>query len=358
MSLGNYSISISYGLPWKKKPEPAVTDKKRKKTLRPIINPIFEKCANLTEDKFWQTLFMDCARGKFPRGFTFKNGLITYKKGSKSFKLEISDSPAAAYSATMNFLQTVAGIMSVTDRQKLQKLEEEKLLTELEKENDITWKQVRTEKLKDILINEFIKDLATKMNFNEEENKELTTTVKKGFILKYFGSNNVKMKDGKIIEIEGLIYNEETKEYEIDEDYVQAKSIRKSNKLGIEKGEDKPMINFMELWTKYLENLSNKRVKKLHSYSSSYSTRLETSSKDKEESQDSLELSSELNISRDSLGESLRDSLGESLRDSLGESLRDSLGESFRDSLSKSSLQSSFISKDSLKQSFQPSFES
>lgn len=267
-SIGNYSISIAYNLPWNKKITP-VSDsvKKRKKTLRPIINPIFEKCASLTEDKFWQNIFMDCSRGKFPRGFTFKNNLITYKKGSKNFKVEISNSSVEAYTVTIKFFQDIAGIMSKADREKLEKAEEEKYLSVVN--NDLTWKEVKTEKLKDILINEFIADVSAKMQFNEEESKEFTTTVKKGFILKCFGANNVKMENGKIVEISGLIFDENSKQYVIDEDYISYKEDKRSKNLGIEREENKPKINFMELWSKYLENLINKRSKKIHSYSSS-----------------------------------------------------------------------------------------
>ena len=72
--IGTYSVSIkSFFDSWKQKaPKPEI-DKKGKKTLKPILHPIFEKCSCLTSDKFWQYIFMDCARGKFPRNFSYKN---------------------------------------------------------------------------------------------------------------------------------------------------------------------------------------------------------------------------------------------------------------------------------------------
>jgi len=268
-SAGQYSVSISYALPWKKeKPKTLINDsKKRKKKLRPIVNPIFEKCVSLTEDRFWQAIFMDCARGKFPRGFNFKNNLLTHKKASRLTTLELSNSATEVFSGTMNFFQSTAGIMSVKDRQKLQKMEEEKLLEEMEKDTDITWSQIRKENLKEVLITEFITDVSKRMNFNEEEKNELTTTVKKGIILKCFNSNNIIMEEGKIVEIDGLVYNEETNEYEIDEIYIPEKTSRKEIGLGVEKEENKPEINFLEIWKKYLEGLENKRNKKITSFS-------------------------------------------------------------------------------------------
>lgn len=268
-SAGQYSVSISFSLPWKKeKPKTLLNDsKKRKKKLKPIVNPIFEKCALLTEDTFWQSIFMDCARGKFPRGFTFKNNLLTHKKGSKITTLELNNSATETFSATMNFFQVAAGIMSAKDRHKLQQKEEEKLLEEMENDVDIEWSQIRKENFKEVLITEFISNVSKKMNFNEQEKRELTTTIKKGIMLKCFNSNNIIMEEGKIVEIDGLIYNEDTNEYEIDPEYIPEKGCRKESGLGVEKEEEKPEINFLEIWKKYLEGLENKRNKKITSFS-------------------------------------------------------------------------------------------
>jgi hypothetical protein len=272
-STGKYTVEIS--LPWKKNDKPTPLNKligaekqKKKKTLRPIIYPIFEQCANLTEDAFWQKILSECARGKFPsRGFSFKNNLLNYKKGNKTERLEIPNSASEAFSSILTFFQTVAGIMSAADKAKLLQAEEEKLLRDLEWREDLTWKEIKPEKLKDIMINEFIDEISTKMEYDEEEKRELITIVKKGFILKYFGPDNVILENGKIVEIEGLIYNGER--YEIDSAFICHKPSRHSYLLGIEKDTDKPLVDFMQMWIKYLETLENKRIKK-NTYSSSY----------------------------------------------------------------------------------------
>lgn len=268
-SPGQYSISVSY-LPWKKEKEKSliINDKKKKKTLKPIINPIFEKCAGLTDDAFWQSVFMDCSRGKFPRGYSFKNGLITHKKGNKITTLEISNSATEVFYTTKKFFQIVTGLMSATDREKLQQVEEEKLLEQAEINEDITWKEIRTEKLKEVLITEFINSLCKKCDFNEEEKRELITTIKKGLMLKYFNSDNIIMNYGRITEIDGLIYNQENNQYEIDKNYIK-KPERKFRDLGIELFDKRPTIDFIEIWRKYLETLETKRTKKVSTYSSS-----------------------------------------------------------------------------------------
>ena len=273
-NVGKYNVSISFFTsPWKKdKPKtPTSTTpggNRRRKTLKPIIHPIFEQCANLSTDEFWAAIFMDCARGKFPRGYSFKNNLLTHKKGNKISTLELNSSPTDVFIMVIKFFQTVSGILSEADRKRKQDEEDIKLAEEAEGNDELTWKDVKTEKLREVMIGEFINSLATRMKFNEEEKRELITTVKKGLMLKYFNANNIVMEGGRIIEIDGLIFNRNTNMYEIDKAYIR-NTERKGNGLGVEVSESKPPVDFLEIWRKYLESLDNKRTKKNVAFSSS-----------------------------------------------------------------------------------------
>lgn len=259
-----YTVTTSYVLPLKKKkPEELLEINKKKKTLKPTIHPVFESFAALTEDKFWVGILNDCAKGKFPKGFTFKNELLSYRKGNKTQRLELPSSIVQAFNAVINFFRTVGGMMSAEDRRQLQKIEEEKILEKMNDLTDATWKDIKTEKIKEILINEFICDLSTAAKFNEEEKKELVTTVKKGFMLKYFNANNIIMEEGRITQIDGLIYNDEEKMYEIDRRIINVRKVyRKDVGLGIDDDVTrKKQIDFLEIWEKFLEQLQNKRGK-------------------------------------------------------------------------------------------------
>lgn len=266
---GGYSISLNLEFPWKKGEKgKAVETKKTKKILKPTINPIFEKCANLTDDDYWKDIFNDCAKGTFPRNFTFKNGILTHKKGNKINRLEISESPIEAFQSSLRFFQEEGGNLSDRDRKRLQMLEEEKLL-ELANFSNKTWKDIKTEKLRDILIAEFINNVCEKHDFDEEEKTELSTTIKKGLMLKYLDKNNIILKEGKITEIGGLKYNKETNSYEIDKKRMVKRAYRPKENLGIEREERVSGINFMIKWEKYLEALETKKLRKKTNYSSS-----------------------------------------------------------------------------------------
>ena len=270
--VGNYSVSVRsfFGtLKPKLSKEPIELEKKRKKTLKPILHPIFEKCAQLADDKFWYDTFMDCARGKFPRGFIYKNNLMTFRKANKLSRLEVSNYAPDAYSATIEFFNTTIGMMSAQDKKRVKKMEEERLLEKLNNSTDITWKSIKTEKMKDILICEFIETLTNKLNLNDNEKKELITTIKKGFMLKYFTGSNIEMENGRISEIDGLICDNKNGKVEISIDpvYMTRRPTRSFSGLGIEKSDDKPQIDFLEIWSKYLSSLENKRNNKTYSSS-------------------------------------------------------------------------------------------
>jgi len=267
---GSYVVTTVYSIPWKKTTKKPQVKKSNKK----ITNEIFEKCADLSEDRFWRDMFHDCARGKFPRGFSFKNNLITFRKGNKTDRVSISDSPVETYQITIDFFKKANGLMSKKDRDKISKEEEERLL-EILSNKEINWKDVKTDKFKNILIHEFAYQISENSNFNKEERKQLITTIKKGIMLKCFNSRNIMMENKKIKEIKGLIFDYKKHEYIIDEkiykNYIKNKKVIG---LGLDTEKRKPKISFLEDWKKYLEKLETIKLKKKGlSSSQSYDTK-------------------------------------------------------------------------------------
>ena len=264
--IGSYATTTI--LAWKKSTKINMIEKNKKKNTKTIIYPIFEKCSCLTEDKFWVSVFQKCARGKFPRYFYFKNNLLTYRKGNKNKRLKIPKSESMAYINILKFFQEEAGILSKTDG-KRRNAENKRKMIENMKDKNLEWKDVKTDKMKDLLIMEFIDTLCENNNFNQEEKNELITTIKKGFIMKCFTNNNILMEDNKISEISGLKFNKRKKIYEISKECLTKRPGRKVKGLGLACENDKSDIDFMELWNSYLKNLKEKKTHKINNYSTS-----------------------------------------------------------------------------------------
>ncbi len=261
---GSYAVTTVYKMPWVKKKTPVVKTRK-KRAEKKIIHSIFQKCSKLTEDKYWISIFNDCSRGKFPRGFLYKNGMLSSRKGNKNSRVLIPESGPEAFSICVSFFKSSGGLMSGTDRKRLQEEEEEKLLGEKNIRN-MMWKDIKTQKIKDLLISEFISSIAKSGHFDKNQKKELSTTIKKGFMLKYFKSNNITMEQGKITSIKGLIYNKKDEEYIIDPKLTAKRHTKKIKGLGIERIETKPRVSFIDMWGKYLDGLEKEKSSKSNNF--------------------------------------------------------------------------------------------
>ena len=253
---GSYAVTTVYSMPWAKKETPTTEKTVKKKLEKKIVHPIFEECEKLTDDKYWISVMHNCARDKFPRGFFFKNGQLTHRRGNKTKRVLVTDSPTEALSICISFFKTAAGLMSDIDRHRIQKEEEQRLLVNMSQQV-IEWKNIKVERIKEILISEYVKDITELMKMNQDQRNQLLTMVRTGFMLKYFTSKHIIMKDGKITKIEGLSYDEENKKYFIDTKVVSKKSVKKPHGLGIERSNPK-YIPYSKLWEKYLLNLEKR----------------------------------------------------------------------------------------------------
>ena len=97
-------------------------------------------------------------------------------------------------------------------------------------------------------------------------------------MLKYFGTKNVIMSQGRIVNIDGLLYDNDSDSYYIDPKLTTKRPTRKVVGLGLEKSKPKEKLTPIILWEKYLENLEKKMSTKqshfnvINSYSSSDKT--------------------------------------------------------------------------------------
>ena len=124
---GSYAITTVYSMPWMKK-KSTTTKNNRTRKEKKVVHEIFDQCSELTEDQYWVSVLRDCARDKFPRGFSYKNGMLIHRRGNKLNRILIPNSPSEAFSICLSFFKSSAGLMSVTDRKKNAKRRREKIV--------------------------------------------------------------------------------------------------------------------------------------------------------------------------------------------------------------------------------------
>lgn len=253
---GNYAIATTKAQPWLATPVTSVQPKARKVKAKPIVvHSIFQECAQMTTDPYWLEIYESAALGKFPRGFLFKDGYLTYKRGTKITKLFVPSNVTEAFPLCTNFFTSTAGLMSIEDQERA-KRDYEIHTQECSTVQNYTWNDIKSKRLKQLLLGTFIAELAKMYDLTPKEKNEASTLINLGFFLGYFQSCHVIYESGRIRCITGLQYCLETRAFSIDPTYTP-KAPKPKGKHETECKSD-GCISFMYIWTKFLENLEKR----------------------------------------------------------------------------------------------------
>jgi hypothetical protein len=240
------------------------------KNKRVVEFQIFDDIMKLQTDLYWISFFDECAIGKLPRGFKFMNNILYYRVKTKTLELLVPENVEEAEIVVKKFIYEHAGIISPIDL-KIKRDAEEAKMYNISVSDNIQWGSIRNEKDQSIILSMFVEAVKEYYNLNFEECKSLYQLIKLGLISGYLTNENIVMENGSITEIIGLEYIEQEKRFIINEDLQKgSKPYKKSynddtftsktdeNDTGIQ---SKNCL--VKYWSKYLNELSNKRYKKI-----------------------------------------------------------------------------------------------
>lgn len=265
---GGYAVTTVHSMPWlstqiKKKPVKG----SRQKQGPTIVNPIFEECAKLTSDPYWSDLLNAAAHGKLPKGFMYKNGVLTYKIGTKKAKkLTLTEDPVLALESCVKFFKDMAGLRSQADKER-----ERTELDESVVEEATNWNEIKRKKLQELLINEFIYSVVQKMNLDKNKKCQLSTMINRGFLMGYFTNDSVQFSDGSIQGINGLLYDQDKGEFIIDNKIInqhknhrgRLKIVSDDRWLSVDGKCDNDYISFLDLWQKLLTSIEKRDIQRI-----------------------------------------------------------------------------------------------
>lgn len=233
---------------WMKEMTVPISKPKGKASAKTIVHPIFFRCIEFTNDEFWISKFRDASNNKFPKGFSFSDNILTFKKNGKNVSVPIPDHPEMCSVIFKNFLYQSDNIRSETDIQNEQNQQREQreqrqqreqqtqssrygvngagsnggVLGEAgssgggssgghgsyidEKEHIVTWENA-TKKNRKVLLDIYIDFLTNSMKLNVAEKKNLRYTINNGVIFKRFTKYNIVVHDRAITRIDGLCWD-------------------------------------------------------------------------------------------------------------------------------------------------------
>lgn len=257
LKVGSYATTSIQARPWMTPVSGGAPKAKKSKAQPVIVNPIFLECSQLTDDSLWKELLENASHGKFPRGFTYRDNILTYKIRSKTFTLEVSNNPFEALTQCIDFMKRTARIASEADKER-DRFEIEEKLREQVALDQCNWSDIKKKKVKALLISSFIERTARERCYTPKQKDYFKMILNVGFSLGYLSKNDIVFEGGQITRIEGLLL-----EPKVHLDPRRSPKIKKSNKHTSSDTTGKSSkFSFIDLWyglINYYISLSDKR---------------------------------------------------------------------------------------------------
>ena len=192
-------------------------NKVRKKQIRnvTIVNPLFFDCANYTDDPVWKVMLFNISRGRFPRMFNCRNGILSFRKKNSLVEIIIPEDPIQATTTCITFIQQNGGYYSPIDKKERRLIMESKLLGR-KPFSEYTWPEIKNKKTRTNLKTKFVRQVAEILNLTHKERQNLYHIINEGFLLGHFTNDSVEMEDGEIINITGLSIDQKRKTFHIN----------------------------------------------------------------------------------------------------------------------------------------------
>lgn len=260
-SVGSYAISTVDFDSWMNQPVAQAPQRNRKtRGVKEIVHKLFADCAGAIDDPFWIEKFNAAATGKLPRGFSFYDGSLIYRKGAKCHTLEVPNNPYEAAHACMEFFRSNAGIFSPMDEQdslELQLARSQAVLTQQE----LTWGDAN-KKIQECMLSHYVMGMMEIMCLSEHEVEQLRQTIRLGIANKHFGKHNILVVNNRIHSVEGLLWNPTERKFFIS-DTVKPLTTRsytrnKDRTPALDSSHKDMIPQFGAKWNKYIESLDKK----------------------------------------------------------------------------------------------------
>jgi hypothetical protein len=261
--VGSFAIStIDYDL-WSNTPVAQAPQRNRKvKVAKQILHPIFATCANVTTDPFWAERFTAASVGTFPKGFSFNDDVLLYRKGARSHTLEVSKNGHEAAPACMEFFRAYGGIFSPLDQANSIELQFAQAQAAAN-QDELTW-ATANKKVQECMINNYLSTMMQVMSLTVKETGQLRQTVKLGISHKYFGKDNIVVAQNRIQSVQGLLWNPTLREFyinpELKPNMTRSYARKKDGPAAVEGTQKDTVPQFTIKWDKYLKNLEKKEV--------------------------------------------------------------------------------------------------
>jgi hypothetical protein len=184
-----------------------MTDKK-------IVHPVFLELSKKIEDPFWKSIFENISFGKMNNHFYISGNTVYSTNKKKMFVYTIDptqDQNLVAGELCRLFAENT-NIFSSRDNDVKMKLLETRRGMSMVIED--TWSAIKKKNTKTLLLMNYINDMRIEHRFDWKTARELYNEIQLSLIFKTHSSENIIISDGKIVEIEGISYDDKNGKFE------------------------------------------------------------------------------------------------------------------------------------------------
>jgi len=259
--VGSYAISTIEFDSWMNEPVVQAPQRSRKgRGVKQVIHKIFADCANIVDDPFWAEKFNNASKGKFPRGFSYNDGVLTYRKGAKCHQIDVVANPYEAAFACMEFFRGNGGIFSHMDEQQsleLQYARSQAVLTQ----QQLTWGDAN-KKIQECMLSYYVMGMKSLMELTDLEMEQLRQTIRLGIANKFFGKHNIYVDNNRIHSINGLLWDNKERQFyinpELKPNATRSYTRNKDGPAAIDPSQKDMIPQFSIKWNKYVDSLDKK----------------------------------------------------------------------------------------------------
>jgi hypothetical protein len=264
--IGSYAISTVDFNSWTNQSVNNTPQKgKKSRNVKEVVNKIFAEYAALIDDNFWIEKFKNASMGKFPTKFSYKNDMLIYKKGSKSYTLQLPTDKIEGLNACLEFFHAHGGIFSPLDMEKSLQQQQQRASEEAAT-YELTW-GTSNKKVQEKLLSYYVLFMKENMKLTDIEMEQLRETINLGIVDKFFGKHNITIKNKRIHTIDGLAWNNEKRQFYINPELkpvsTRGYTRKKNGPPAIDPNLKDAVSNIGNKWCKYLDHLNKKLEKEL-----------------------------------------------------------------------------------------------
>lgn len=187
-----------------------------KKKPTEVVHPFFTQCMLSTDDATWKSFFMKASYNIFPKGFLYRDSVLTFRHRNKIKRLDISADPEQAMKEITTFMRTHAGIMSEVERAQLREREANMFHFRLE---EATWKEVKSnKKLYASVVAHFVGRMARQYGLDRHGKDSFSRVVYTALALGF--DTKIIFDRGRIVEMPGVVWDPLTRTFSLDQEML------------------------------------------------------------------------------------------------------------------------------------------